>query len=94
MYSFIKVFEFILHHPQVYLHCRLVAWEPRDLDGGNKACQYDRTSSRYDYKSKASCRTYEQALSLLTDGCWLMIHPRVLSAAAVTLTAKEERKEE
>ncbi|XP_016136086.1 zona pellucida glycoprotein 3f, tandem duplicate 1 isoform X1 [Sinocyclocheilus grahami] len=30
----------------VYLHCRLVAWEPRDLDSGNKACQYDRTSSR------------------------------------------------
>ncbi len=33
-------------------------------------------------------------LSLFTDGCWLMIHPRVLSAAAVTLIAKEERKEE
>ncbi|KAF4117565.1 zona pellucida glycoprotein 3f, tandem duplicate 1 isoform X1 [Onychostoma macrolepis] len=31
----------------VYLHCRLVAWEPRDLDSGSKACQYDRTSSRW-----------------------------------------------
>ncbi|KTG37472.1 hypothetical protein cypCar_00008321 [Cyprinus carpio] len=32
---------------QVYLHCRLVAWDPSDLDGGKKACQYDRISSRW-----------------------------------------------
>jgi len=38
---------FLLPHPQVYLHCRLVAWDPSDLSGSNKACQYDRKNSRY-----------------------------------------------
>ncbi|XP_043113757.1 zona pellucida glycoprotein 3f, tandem duplicate 1 isoform X2 [Puntigrus tetrazona] len=31
----------------VYLHCSLVAWDPTNLDSGNKACQYDRTNSRW-----------------------------------------------
>ncbi|XP_051990914.1 zona pellucida glycoprotein 3f, tandem duplicate 1 [Xyrauchen texanus] len=31
----------------VYIHCKIVAWDPRDLDGGKKACQYDKSSSRW-----------------------------------------------
>ncbi|XP_051556232.1 uncharacterized protein LOC127442330 isoform X2 [Myxocyprinus asiaticus] len=44
-------FYLILCHPKVYIHCKLVAWDPRDLDGGKKACQYDKSSSRYNHRS-------------------------------------------
>ncbi|XP_042633393.1 zona pellucida sperm-binding protein 3-like [Cyprinus carpio] len=42
----LQAFKFAIGE-DVYLHCRLVAWDPSDLDGGKKACQYDRISSRW-----------------------------------------------
>lgn len=31
----------------IYLHCRLVAWDPQALDSSKKACQYDSASSQW-----------------------------------------------
>lgn len=32
--------------PQVYIHCKLVAWDPDALDETNKACHYKKESMR------------------------------------------------
>ncbi|XP_051556237.1 zona pellucida sperm-binding protein 3-like isoform X6 [Myxocyprinus asiaticus] len=42
----LQAFKFAIGE-DVYIHCKLVAWDPRDLDGGKKACQYDKSSSRW-----------------------------------------------
>ncbi|XP_067309362.1 zona pellucida glycoprotein 3f, tandem duplicate 1 isoform X2 [Pseudorasbora parva] len=42
----LQAFKFAIGE-QVYLHCSLLAWDPRDLDGSKKVCHYDRKSSRW-----------------------------------------------
>ncbi|XP_065133206.1 zona pellucida glycoprotein 3f, tandem duplicate 1 [Paramisgurnus dabryanus] len=42
----LQAFKFAIGE-DVYIHCELVAWDPKDLDGGKKACQYDKTNSRW-----------------------------------------------
>ncbi|KAK9979118.1 hypothetical protein ABG768_012563 [Culter alburnus] len=42
----LQAFKFAIGQ-DVYLHCMLVAWDPRDLGRSKKACQYDRNSSRW-----------------------------------------------
>nr|XP_055059900.1 zona pellucida glycoprotein 3f, tandem duplicate 1 [Misgurnus anguillicaudatus] len=42
----LQAFKFAIGE-DVYIHCELVAWDPKDLDGGKKACQYDRANSRW-----------------------------------------------
>ncbi|KAI4902640.1 hypothetical protein NFI96_027652 [Prochilodus magdalenae] len=33
---------------EVYIHCKLVAWDPKDMDRGRKACQYDKQNGRWE----------------------------------------------
>ncbi|XP_057189704.1 zona pellucida glycoprotein 3f, tandem duplicate 1 isoform X1 [Triplophysa rosa] len=42
----LQAFKFAIGE-DVYIHCKLVAWDPRDMDGGKKACQYDKFNSRW-----------------------------------------------
>lgn len=32
--------------PQVYIHCKLVAWDPEDIDESKKACHYVKGDGR------------------------------------------------
>ncbi|XP_051554345.1 zona pellucida sperm-binding protein 3-like [Myxocyprinus asiaticus] len=43
---YLQAFKFAIGE-DVYIHCKVVAWDPRDLDGGKKACQYDKANSRW-----------------------------------------------
>ncbi|XP_066537793.1 zona pellucida sperm-binding protein 3-like [Hoplias malabaricus] len=33
---------------EVYIHCKLVAWDPKDIDNGRKACQYSQQNGRWE----------------------------------------------
>ncbi|XP_072544741.1 zona pellucida glycoprotein 3f, tandem duplicate 1 [Salminus brasiliensis] len=43
----LQAFKFALGE-DVYIHCKLVAWDPTAMDSGRKACQYDKQNGRWE----------------------------------------------
>lgn len=39
-------FDSVVVYPQVYIHCKLVAWDPDGLNENKKACHYVKESGR------------------------------------------------
>ncbi|XP_007258112.3 zona pellucida sperm-binding protein 3 [Astyanax mexicanus] len=44
---YLQAFKFALGE-DVYIHCKLVAWDPKGLDNGRKACHYDKNNGRWE----------------------------------------------
>ncbi|KAK1787212.1 hypothetical protein P4O66_017058 [Electrophorus voltai] len=42
---YLQAFKFT-NAEKVYIHCKLVAWDPHVMDSGKKACQYDAQKGR------------------------------------------------
>lgn len=41
--SFDLLTQFFCISTQVYIHCKLVVWDPEDLNEKNKACNYNKS---------------------------------------------------
>ncbi|KAL6490012.1 hypothetical protein MHYP_G00003570 [Metynnis hypsauchen] len=44
---YLQAFKFSFSQ-EVYIHCKLAAWDPKDMDSGRKACQYDKQNERWE----------------------------------------------
>ncbi|XP_017572551.1 zona pellucida sperm-binding protein 3-like [Pygocentrus nattereri] len=44
---YLQAFKFSFSE-EVYIHCKLVAWDPEDMNSGRKACQYDKRNERWE----------------------------------------------
>ncbi|XP_035392375.1 zona pellucida glycoprotein 3f, tandem duplicate 1 [Electrophorus electricus] len=59
---YLQAFKFT-NAEKVYIHCKLVAWDPHVMDSGKKACQYDAQKGRWvlldDPRKSALCTCCE-----------------------------------
>uniref|UniRef100_A0A3B1K700 Zona pellucida glycoprotein 3f, tandem duplicate 1 n=1 Tax=Astyanax mexicanus TaxID=7994 RepID=A0A3B1K700_ASTMX len=90
---YLQAFKFALGE-DVYIHCKLVAWDPKGLDNGRKACHYDKNNGRWELLDNVlesglcaccdtQCRTRNKR-ELNRGRCFEKAHPVVLGPLTVT----------